>query len=126
MYLVGTNIFLEILLAQAKKEPCKEFLDTYAASVFISDFSLHSIGVLAFRTGQDAVFKDFLQDLFPHCDIATLSRTGYAQLPYVKQHFRLDFDDAYQYQIAKEHALEIVTLDSDFTRVQNAISVLFL
>ncbi len=129
MYLVDTNIFLEILLAQIKKDACKHFLDTHSGSLSLSDFSLHSIGVIAFRKGQEDIFENFLQDTLPHVDIVTLSRTGYAQLAHVKHlkhHFRLDFDDAYQYQVAKEHALEIVTLDSDFKRVQHLLSILFL
>lgn len=126
MYLIDTNIFLEILLAQAKKVPCKQFLDAHRDSLSISDFSLHSIGVIAFRNNQEDVFEQFLQDILPQADIVTLSRAGYKKLARVKQQFGLDFDDAYQYQVAQEHALEIVTLDSDFKHVQHAIHVLFL
>jgi predicted nucleic acid-binding protein len=82
--------------------------------------------VIAFRKKQESIFEQFLQDILPHVDIHTLSRTGYQQLAHVTHQFHLDFDDAYQYQVAKEHALEIVTLDSDFTRVQQVISVHFL
>jgi len=45
-YLLDTNIFLEILLGQDKKEVCKKFLETHIGEIFISDFSLHSIGVI--------------------------------------------------------------------------------
>jgi predicted nucleic acid-binding protein len=126
MYLVDTNIFLEILLAQGKKDLCKNFLDAHGGVLSVSDFSLHSIGVIAFRGNQEDSFDRFLQDMLPHVDIVTLSRAGYRKLAYVKQHFRLDFDDAYQYQVAQEHALGIVTLDSDFKNVRHTIQVLFL
>jgi len=47
--LVDTNIFLEILLGQPNKERCKEFLQENSGQCSLSDFSLHSIGVIAFR-----------------------------------------------------------------------------
>jgi uncharacterized protein len=40
MFLVNTNIFLEILLAQEKREICKEFLEVNSGNIYISDFSL--------------------------------------------------------------------------------------
>jgi predicted nucleic acid-binding protein len=43
-FLFDTNIFLEILLGQEKKETCKELLNNNIGNIFISDFSLHSIG----------------------------------------------------------------------------------
>lgn len=46
MFLVDTNIFLEILPGQEKKTICKEFLDDNAGNLNISDFSLHSLGVI--------------------------------------------------------------------------------
>jgi predicted nucleic acid-binding protein len=41
MYLVDTNIFLEILLAQDRNVDCKEFLQTHSAEIALSDFTLH-------------------------------------------------------------------------------------
>jgi predicted nucleic acid-binding protein len=49
MFLVDTNIFLEILLTQDKKAICKKFLDKNIGNLHITDFSLHSIGVILFR-----------------------------------------------------------------------------
>lgn len=46
MYLIDTNIFLEILLNQDKKEICKNFLSENFNLLHISDFSIHSIGVI--------------------------------------------------------------------------------
>lgn len=43
MFLIDTNIFLEILLAQNKKEICKDFLNFNIGKLYITDFSLHSI-----------------------------------------------------------------------------------
>ena len=48
-FLYDTNIFLEILLNQDKKEQAKEILDNHLDQFFISDFSLHSIGVILIK-----------------------------------------------------------------------------
>lgn len=45
MYLVDTNIWLERLLDQTRSDEVRQFLDaTPSEHLFISDFSLHSIG----------------------------------------------------------------------------------
>jgi hypothetical protein len=49
MFLADTNIFLEILLAGDKAETCKNFLSQNLGKIHISDFSLHSVGVILFR-----------------------------------------------------------------------------
>jgi len=48
--LVDTNIFLEIILDQAQAQSAKEFLSRAEEhDLYISDYSLHSIGLLLFR-----------------------------------------------------------------------------
>ena len=46
MFLLDTNIFLEILLQQEKSAAwaCKAFIQKHSEHIYISDFSLHSIG----------------------------------------------------------------------------------
>jgi len=126
MYLVDTNIFLEILLAQKKKEKCKEFLNTNIKELYISDFSLHSIGVILFRSNKEDVFQKFVNDIIPNIEIITLPKDLYKDLSEVKRTFKLDFDDAYQYKIAKEYGLKIVSMDKDFEKVKDEVNVIFL
>jgi len=78
-------------------------------SLFISDFSLHSIGVILFRNNKEDIFKKFLKDIIPNLEITTLPKMSYEDLAEVKKKLGLDFDDAYQYQVAKERDLKIVT-----------------
>ena len=116
MYLADTNIFLEILLSQEKTQQCKEALNKYSDKICISDFSLHSIGVILFRyKKEDIVFE---------IPIVTLSRDLYIVLPYVKEKYNLDFDDAYQFKIAEENDFEIITMDRDFDKVKHIIKVM--
>ena len=51
MYLIDTNIFLEVLLSQEKMDICKKILDSNIGNQYLSDFSLHSIGVILFKNG---------------------------------------------------------------------------
>lgn len=114
MYLIDTNIFLEILLGQERKEASKSFLRKHSGELFISDFSLHSIGVVLYRLDRMDQFTRFVEDM--QIDILTLSRTSYKDLEKTCKDQCLDFDDSYQYEIAKENDLDLVTYDKDFSK----------
>jgi len=50
MYLLDTNIFLKILLQREKSKAAKHlFITNPSIDLFITDFSLHSIGVFLFQ-----------------------------------------------------------------------------
>ncbi|MBU3966667.1 MAG: PIN domain-containing protein [Euryarchaeota archaeon] len=49
----------------------------------------------------------------------------YDGLVEIKRKSGLDFDDAYQCKIAKEHDLKVVTMDTDFEEI-NDLDVIFL
>jgi len=66
MFLVDTNVFLEVLLRQDKKEDCKRFLEKNIRDLNITDFSLHSIGVILFRYGKEDIFQKFVEDIIPN------------------------------------------------------------
>jgi predicted nucleic acid-binding protein len=125
MILADTNIFLEILLKQDRKDECKDFLDRNKGNVYITDFSLHSIGVICFRYGKEEVFQKFINDILPHVDFLTLPMDRYSEVIENKMSLNLDFDDSYQYTVAKYFDLKIATMDKDFKKVED-IEVLFL
>ena len=126
MYLIDTNIFLEILLLQGKKDICKEFLLSNNEQIYLSDFSLHSIGVILFRNNKETVFNKFVKDIIQKIKILTLSEKLYSYLSDVKEEYGLDFDDAYQFKVAEEYGLSIVTQDKDFEKVIEQIEIVFL
>jgi uncharacterized protein len=124
-YLVDTNIFLEILLSQSKKEKCKSFLQENSGSLFISDFSFHSIAVILFRFKAYDVLLKFVRDI-ESIEILSLSKK---QLDAVTQHskeFNLDFDDSYQLEVMKNFKLKFKTMDHDFKRVTKNFEIEFL
>jgi predicted nucleic acid-binding protein len=51
---------------------------------------------------------------------------GYLQLAGVNTRHGLDFDDAYQFSVARENKLAIATQDKDFQRVRNVMNVRLL
>ncbi len=126
MYLFDTNIFLEILLAQEKSENCKKAMLTYMGNIAVSDFSLHSIGVILFRYDREDVFKKFTTDVLSGIEIVSLPRNLYNSLSKVKKETLLDFDDSYQYLIAEENNFTLVTMDKHFDRVKDKIRVAFI
>jgi predicted nucleic acid-binding protein len=125
-YLVDTNIFLEILLGQTNKELCKQFLQGNAGQCGLSDFSLHSIGVITFRGRREQAYRAFLQDALPGLALLHLEKHRYLAMLQAHQQHGLDFDDAYQFVIAQSHGLTLITQDRDFDRVKQAISVRFI
>ncbi len=125
MYLVDTNIFLEILLKQDKSELCKSFLEKNIGLLNLSDFTLHSIGVILFKQNEDELFLKFISDTLPKANLLTLPKEKYEEIPKIKNEFNLDFDDSYQYNMCKHFDLKFVTMDQDFKRVKD-IEIQFL
>ena len=118
---IDTNIFLEIILEQEKAENAKALLlKTEDHEFFISDFSLHSMGLLLFYRKQHPVFQQFLKDMIIDGGIIITSLVvdDMENVVNVSQKFKLDFDDAYQYVIAEKYDLTIISFDSDFDRTK--------
>ncbi len=125
-YLLDTNIFLEILLDQKKKEICKSFLESHAGFMSISDFSLHSIGVILFKYNKPELFDTFVDDILDKLDIITLAKDEYREIKRINDQYKLDFDDSYQFLLSRGNDITLVTQDNDFRVVQNVVKVHFL
>ncbi|MCD6101561.1 MAG: PIN domain-containing protein [Candidatus Cloacimonetes bacterium] len=95
-------------------------------NISISDFTLHSIGVILFRQKRERIFTLFVSDVLSKIDIVSLSRQAYLGLSEFKDENDLDFDDSYQCKVAEENDLIIVTMDKDFERVKKKIKVKFI
>lgn len=126
MYLFDTNIFLEILLSQDKSLDCKQHLVDKLGTIFISDFSLHSIGVILFKHKKENIFNSFISDVLTNIDIISISYQAYIDLSEFSKKFNMDFDDAYQCKIAEENNFTIITMDNDFKRVEDRIKIKFV
>jgi uncharacterized protein len=119
-YLVDTNIWLERLLNQDKSEVVSEFLNIIPpAQLFVSDFAIHSIGVILSRLNKTEILKIFLNDLFINGQIEQLSLDNLDLIDVADniKKYNLDFDDSYQYTVAEKYGLILVTFDKDFIAV---------
>lgn len=125
MYLVDTNIFLEILLNQDKSQICKDFLNKNIKNLYITDFSLHSIGVILFRQDKEATFSKFVKDILSKVSLITLPKNLYNEVVKSKHQWKLDFDDAYQHSVCKHYGYKLITMDQDFHDIDD-IAVSFL
>lgn len=120
MYLLDTNIWLERLLGQAQSKVVGELLDKLPADqMLMSDFTLHSLGVILNRYHQQAIFKLLVQDVLidGNVSLASLSAMLMSRVADIIDKFQLDFDDAYQYVIAERENAMIVTFDKDFDAI---------
>lgn len=121
MLLLDTNIWLELLLEQEKADQVRYLLDVEEAWQFaLTDFSLHSLGVILTRLKKDDLFLDFLSDTLEDSAVRVirLDTPGLKEVPAVCRRFGLDFDDAYQYTAANKYNLTLVSFDSDFDRTE--------
>jgi predicted nucleic acid-binding protein len=125
MYLLDTNIFLEILLGQQKQEVCKKFIIKNQGKCFISDFTLYSIGIALFRKNLFEEYEIFFNEVASTLFLRSLSLSRQTQLAKTAKKLKFDYDDAYQYEVAKQFELIVVTMDNDFKRLKES-EVLFL
>ena len=117
MFLLDTNIILEYLLDQDKADDVEKFFKRYSPDeMYLSEFSLYSLGIICSHRGKDNAFLAFVDDtiISSGLRILRLDIQDYVQLVQIQKKFGLDFDDAYQYSIADKYDLTIVSYDSDF------------
>jgi uncharacterized protein len=116
-YLIDSNIWLERLLDQDKSDIVSEFLDTVPLDqIFISDFALHSIGVIMSRQNKLDILDKFVNDLFFNgcIDQISLEPRNFPDIISNIKRYKLDFDDANQLTVALKYDMTIVTFDKDF------------
>ncbi len=118
MYLADTNIFLEALLEQNRAAEVHLFFQsTDLDQICMTDLSLYSIGIILFRLKKFVLFISFLNDMvIDGIGILSLKPTELQTLDLVVPKFNLDFDDAYQYAVAKKHNLQLISFDTDFDK----------
>ena len=118
MFLVDTNIRLEVFLKQEKAEESRKFLETVESALLaITEFSLYSIGIILTRFNKAALFTEFLSDI-EESEIVKicLNINDLKEIPLLHHQFKLDFDDAYQYIASKKYDYTLISFDKDFDR----------
>ncbi|WP_218915460.1 type II toxin-antitoxin system VapC family toxin [Geoglobus ahangari] len=69
--------------------------------------------------------KKFVEDIMLNTKLISLPLELYEDVINARKSLNLDFDDAYQYSVAKHYGLKIVTMDRDFEKVRD-VEVQFL
>ena len=121
MFLLDTNVWLELILNQEKANTVSNFLqNTEARLLSMTDFSIYSIGIILTRLKKDSVFEDFLSDTIEDSGVGRirLETTDLKKVLLVRKKFQLDFDDAYQYVAAEKYNLTIISFDNDFDKTE--------
>jgi len=117
MYLIDTNVWLELLLKQDKYIDVQQLFEKIEACYLaISEFSIYSIGIILTRLKKDDVFKDFISDTIEDSGVvvARLNVSDLKEIISIRQKYKLDFDDAYQYVAAQKYNYILISFDKDF------------
>ncbi|MBI4746452.1 MAG: type II toxin-antitoxin system VapC family toxin [Deltaproteobacteria bacterium] len=119
MYLVDTNIFLEILLEQERADECETLVERLREgdlTALVSSFTLHSIEVIMERTGRHDLLLEFLKDVDSAKGLRRFDTTTLDELDALRlgKSVKLDFDDSIQYFICETHNLKIISFDRHF------------
>jgi uncharacterized protein len=119
MFLVDTNLWLELLLEQEKAEEVHQFLESVDAhQLSMTEFTLYSIGLITIRLGEESIFEVFISDILEESAVRKISLSTFdlKKVFPARKEFHLDFDDVYQYVAEKRDGLILVSFDSDFDK----------
>lgn len=118
-YLLDSSVILELLLAQAQSNTVQQLIEAAEPEVLcLSDFALHSIGIVLSRLNLHHAYVRFVEDMILSGFLSVI-RLPNAQLQGVVNNqlqYGLDFDDAYQYTTARFYGLSLVSLDADYDK----------
>jgi predicted nucleic acid-binding protein len=124
MYLIDTNIFLEVMLAQARSEECEVLLNKIKneeIKAAITDYSIYSIMIILSNYNLINGLKTFLLSLSSYKGIK-IYRSKISDLlkalEFVEKK-KLDIDDAIQYSAAKSLNVKgIISFDKHFDNLE--------
>jgi predicted nucleic acid-binding protein len=129
MKLIDTNIFLEILLNQSRAEIAKKTLfDLFKSNepFIVSSFTIHSIVVILENKKKLSELKLFIESL-AQIDAIIFYYPDFDEEKEIIENmsqWKLDFDDAFQYYIARKMDAQIITFDHDFKKVKKELVVI--
>ena len=118
-FLLDTNCFIQVVRQRPDAPQVLALLTGVPRDrLFITDYAVHSIGVIMRRFGQLAAYTAFLAQIGIDQGIGTIviPTADLGRLVAASASYNLDYDDAYQYAAAELHRLALVSLDADFDR----------
>jgi len=124
MYLIDTNIFLEVMLSRDRNEECKKLLrmlEKGELKGIVTDFTIHSIIVLLDRLKKLNTLKYFLQSLTAYKGLYIYTTPLHCEIKAVDiaKETGLDMDDSIQYYAALSIKAEgIISFDKHFDNLK--------
>ncbi len=124
MYLIDTNIFLEVMLKRRRSRECKELLGLLRDGEIegiVTDFTIHSIIVVLDRFKRLEALRKFLLSLRAYKGLYVYSTGLGCEVRAIDlaKETGLDIDDAIQYSAALAvNAEAIVSFDKDFDNLK--------
>ncbi len=130
MYLVDTNIFLELFLDQEKKDKAGEIfkkIENKEIKAVLSGFALHTIEYVLSLKNRTDILRDFLFSIssFENLSVYFTSVEEDLEIINISEKLKLDFDDANQYFVAKKFGAGIITFDKDFKKIKD-LEIIYL
>jgi len=126
MYLIDTNIFLEVLLSQKRKDECESFLTQVKSGKkigVVTDFTVHSIIGIMGSLNRLNELKTFLTSLTAYKGLRIYSATLADEVNAIEiaLNQQLDMDDSIQYSTALALNVEaIISFDKHFDSLKIA------
>ena len=120
MFLIDTNIFLEVMLARPRRTACIAFLESVKAGrdkAAVTDFTIYSVMIILESQGKLRELNRFLRSLSAYKGLTLYAASLDDKLQAVElaESGEFDIDDALQYASARSiRAKAIVSLDKDF------------
>lgn len=120
MFLIDSNIFLEVMLGRAKRKACIEFLNavkTGREKAAVTDFTIYSIMIILDARGKLRELDRFLRSFSAYKGLSLYATSLEDKLEAVELAIsgEFDVDDALQYASARSvGATAIISLDKHF------------
>ncbi len=119
MFLLDSNCWMQIIRQREHADEVRQLLENVPPDrLFISIYSVHSIGTILVGRKWIPGYADFLRRASIGLDVQVLtipvSQLGLVEDVCLKH--QLDFDDAYHYVVAELNDLSLVSFDTDFDK----------
>jgi uncharacterized protein len=128
MYLIDTNIFIELLLGQKNSNIALEVLSKLIiekSEIIITSFTFHSIIVILERMKKENEIKLFCDIILSidNLDIVHPSLDEEIKIINNRKTLKLDYDDSFQYISAKKNKAILLTFDKHFDKLKDITSI---
>lgn len=122
MFLIDTNCWMQLARQRSEADQVRGLIaGVPRQSLLVTDFSVHSLGVIFIRFGMIADYEAFLNQASIGVEVRVVGvpLEKLARVVELCMQYKLNFDDAFHYAAAELHGLKLVSLDADFDRTPN-------